>query len=157
LDTSSLLKRYIDEKGSKVIDKLYRESEAGNTKTVFSVWNIGEALGVLDRYRRRKYLTEEEFETAIKSLITESIKMSRLDSLEILPITSTSLVESWLLVLKHQIYAADAIQISSSKESNCSLFLGADRKLIQAALKEKLNAVNIESDPQKAIDQINHD
>jgi predicted nucleic acid-binding protein len=83
--------------------------------------------------------------------------MSRLDSLEILPITSTSLVESWLLALKHQIYAADEIQISSSKESNCSLFLGADRKLIHAALKEKLNAVNIESDPQKAIVQINHD
>jgi predicted nucleic acid-binding protein len=155
LDTSSLLKRYIEEKGSEVIDKVYKESETGDIKTVFSVWNVGEALGVLDRYRRRNLLSDDELDTTVKSLISESLKMSRLDSLEILPITSTSLVESWLLVLKHQIYAADALQISSSKESGCSLFLGADSKLVQAAILEKLNAVNIETDPQEAINQLN--
>jgi len=155
LDTSSLLKRYIEEKGSEVVDKLYKESETGNIKTVFSVWNVGEALGVLDRYRRRNLLSDDEFETAIKGLISESLKMCRLDSLEILPITSISLVESWFLVLKHQIYVADALQISSSKESQCSLFLAADSKLIQIAIKEKLNAVNIETDPQEAINWLN--
>jgi predicted nucleic acid-binding protein len=155
LDTSSLLKRYLEEKGSQVVDKVYEESEKGNIKAVFSIWNVGEALGVLDRYRRRNLLSSEDFDTAVKGLISESMKMSRLGSMEILPISSTSLVESWLLVLKHQIYVADALQISPSKESQCTLFLGADSKLIQAAIKEKLNAVNIETEPQDAINLLN--
>ncbi|MFP3952297.1 MAG: type II toxin-antitoxin system VapC family toxin [Candidatus Bathyarchaeia archaeon] len=154
LDTSSLLKRYIEEKGSEVVDKVYEESEAGNIKTAFSVWNIGEALGVLDRYHRRELITAEELETSIKGLISESIKMIKLDSLQLLPITSTSLIDSWLVVLKHHIYEADALQISSSKESCCDLFLGADKRLIQVAIKEKVNAINIELDPLKALDQL---
>ena len=53
LDTSGLVKRYVEEEGTEVIDRLYEETEAGKTTTYFSIWNIGEALGVLDRYHTR--------------------------------------------------------------------------------------------------------
>jgi len=154
LDTSSIVKRYIEEKGSEVVDKVYEESEAGRISTAFSVWNIGEVLGVLDRYRTRELISAKEFETALRDLISESMKMIRLNALQVLPITSTSLLESWLLVLKHHIYEADALQISSSKESHCDLFMGADNRLIQAALEEGINAINIESEPRKALKQL---
>lgn len=154
LDTSSIVKRYIEERGSEVVDRVYEESEAGRIRTAFSVWNIGEVLVVFDRYCTRKLISVEEFESALSDLISESIKMARLNSLRLLPITSKSLVESWLLVVKHHIYEADALQISSSKESNCDLFLGSDNRLIQAALEEGINAINIESEPRKALQRL---
>jgi len=154
LDTSGIVKRYIEEKGSEVIDKVYEESEAGRVRTAFSVWNIGEAIGVLDRYHTRKLIFTSEFETALSGLITESIKMIRLSSLQILPITPKSITESWQLVMKHHMYEADALQISSSKEAGCELFLGADDGLIRVALKEGIDAINIEREPQKALQQL---
>jgi len=154
LDTSSIVKRYIEERGSEVIDRVYEESEAGRIKTVFSVWNIGEALGVLNRYLTRELLSVKEFETALTDLITESIKMIRLNSMQVLPITSKSLVESWLLVLRHQIYEADALQISSSKDADCDIFLGADKRVIQVAHEEGIHAINIETEAQEALNQL---
>lgn len=55
------------------------------------------------------------------------------------------------MVLKHHIYEADALQLSTSKEARCNLFLGADNKLVEIALKEGINAINIEEEPEKAL------
>jgi len=154
LDTSSLVKRYIEEEGSQVIDKVYEEAEAGRIRAAFSVWNVGETLGVLDRYHTRNLISDRDLEAALRSLASESMKMIRLNSLQVLPITSENIIESWLLVLRHHIYEADALQISSSKEAGCNLFLGADARLIQAARKEGINALNVEIEPKKALKQI---
>lgn len=154
LDTSSFVKRYVDEKGSAVIDKVYSEAEAGRVSAAFSIWNIGEAIGVLDRYRMRGLTSEKDLQTALRSLTTESIKMIRLGALQVLPLTSRTLVDSWLLVLRHHIYEADAIQIASSKEANCDLFLSADQRLIQTAQKEGIKALDVETETEKALKKI---
>jgi len=157
LDTSSLVKRYVGEEGSQAVDKVYLESEAGRVKVGFSIWNVGEAIGVLDRYRRRELISDDAFQSIIAIFISESLKMTRLNALRILPISSKVLVECWLLVVKHHICEADALQISSSKEAGCDLFLGADSRLIETAQKEGVNAVNIETETRKAIRQLTQD
>jgi uncharacterized protein len=154
LDTSSLAKRYIVEKGSNVVDKVYGESEAGSLRVTFSIWNIGEAVGVFDRYRVRGLISDAEFKRARHDLVSESLKMSRLESLSILPMTSSALAASWSLVSKHHIYVADALQISSSKEAGAEIFLGADRRLLEAAAAEGLKAVNVESDSDEDIKSV---
>jgi len=154
LDTSSLVKRYIEEKGSEVLDKVYAEAEAGRVGVAFSVWNVGEAIGVLDRYLARDLISEKDLNTALRSLISESMKISKLGSLQMLPMTSKSLIESWLLVLRHHVYEADALQIASSKEAGCNLFLAADQRLIQIARKEDINAMDVEKEREKALKQI---
>jgi len=53
--------------------------------------------------------------------------------------------------MKHHIYEADALQISSSKEIDCALLLSADVRLVQAATKEGISAVNIEAETGKAM------
>ena len=151
LDTSSLAKRYIIERGSKVVDRVYNESEAGRLRVAFSIWNISEAIGVFDRYRVRGLISEAEFKRARSDLVSESLKMSRLESLSILPMTSSALAASWSLVSRHHIYVADALQISSSKEARAEVFLGADRRLLEAASAEGLKAVNVESDLDEAL------
>ena len=145
LDSSSIVKRYVEEKGSDLIDQVYSKSEAGEQRIAFSLWNIGEAIGVFDRYLSRRLISLEEFATARSDLVSETLKLSRLESLVVLPVTSEVLVQSWTYVVKHHIYEADALQISSGKEVDCVLFLGADKRLIEAASAEGLNAVDVES------------
>lgn len=151
LDSSSIVKRYIEEQGSEVIDEVYVKAEVGELTFAFSIWNIGEVLGVFDRYASKGLINEEALKTTLLNFVSESIKMIRLNSLQVLPITMKSLIDSWLLVTKHHIYEADALQISTSKEAGCNLLLSADAKLIQVAEKEGINAVNIEAEPEKAL------
>jgi len=151
LDSSSIVKRYVEERGSEVIDAVYAKAESEDIKFVFSIWNIGEVLGVFDRYASKGLILQETLKTTLLDFISESTKMVRLGSLQILPMTTKSLVESWLLVMKHHIYEADALQISTSKEANCSLFLSADAVLVKVAEKEGINAVNVEVETKKAL------
>jgi predicted nucleic acid-binding protein len=145
LDSSSVSKRYVKEKGSDLVDGIYGKAEAGELRLALSLWNIGEVIGVLDRYLTRKLISKKEFATARSDLVSETLKLSRLDSLDVLPVTSEVLSRSWALIAKHHIYEADALQISSGKEAGCSMFLTADKRLLEAALHEGLNAVNVES------------
>jgi predicted nucleic acid-binding protein len=154
LDTSGLVKRYVEEEGTEVIDRLYEETEAGRATTSFSIWNIGEALGVLDRYHTRGLLSEEELHTSFRSLASETVKMIRFGSLQVLPITSGSLVGSWTLVLRHHIYEADALQISAAKEARCDILLSADRHLVQVAIEEGIEAIDIEAERERAWERI---
>jgi predicted nucleic acid-binding protein len=151
LDSSSIVKRYIEEKGSKVLDAVYARAEAGDLRLVFSIWNIGEVLGVFDRYTSKGLIPREKLETTLLDFISESTKMVRLGSLQIMPMTTKYLGESWLVVMKHHIYEADALQISTSKETDCDLFLSADAKLVQIAQKEGTNALNVETETEKAL------
>jgi predicted nucleic acid-binding protein len=154
LDTSALVKRYVEEEGTPVIDRLYEETEAGRATTSFSIWNIGEALGVFDRYHTRAVLTEEELQTTLRNITSETTKMIRLGSLQVLPITSTNLVEAWALVLRRHIYEADALQVSTARGAGCDVLFGADRHLIQVARDEGINAIDIAREPEEALSRI---
>lgn len=157
LDTSGVVKRYVEERGTEVLDRLYEVAEAGDVTASFSIWNVGEVLGVLDRYRTRGVINDEEFGALLRSLTSETMKMIRLGSIHVLPITSGNLVESWALVLRRHLYEADALQISSAKEAGCDLLLGADDRLIQAAREEGIEAINVEAEPEKAIEHISRE
>jgi predicted nucleic acid-binding protein len=50
LDTSAIVKRYILERGSDEVAALYSRAWGGDVKLSFSLWNVGEALGVFDKY-----------------------------------------------------------------------------------------------------------
>ncbi len=52
LDSSTISKRYIIEKGTDTADLIFDECEIENTKIYFSIWNIGEVLGVFDKYHK---------------------------------------------------------------------------------------------------------
>ena len=112
---------------------------------------MGEVFGVFDKYRSKGFFSEERFRVAIEDFSLESVKMVRLGSLQIWPITTDSLLNSWLLLLEHHIYIADPLQIATAKKLGCSLFLTSDTKLVQTARKEGIKALNIERDPEKAL------
>lgn len=144
LDTSSLLKRYVKEPGSDAVDAIYRSAEHGDVIITFSVWNIGEAFGALDRKERLGQIPKGGSSTATRGMIGESLKMSRMYALRIAPLDLDSLSEAWELTLKHHIYVADALQVSTAKHTEADLFHSYDKHLNEIAESEQLKTINEE-------------
>jgi len=42
LDSSSIVKRYVGERGSEVTDAVYEKAEAETLRCAFSIWDMGE-------------------------------------------------------------------------------------------------------------------
>jgi len=154
LDSSVILKRYITEPGTQIADIIFEEAEAGELTLTFSLWNIGEALGVLDERRRRRWLTEEEFKESITFFADEITKLMRLRTLEIIPIYASILTEAWNIIINHHIYEADAIQITTCINAQSDILISGDEKLIETGRKLGIKAFHIIGDEQKIKDLI---
>jgi len=50
------------------------------------------------------------------------------------------------IIVEYLVYEADAIQMVSSKSSNCEIFLTADRKLVKVARSIGINAFDVEKE-----------
>lgn len=140
LDSSAIVKRYVEETGSDHVRSLYKSAYGGVSKLAFSSWNIGEVLGVFDRARVKELISEKEYTEVKTYLLTETWRLSKLGQLIIVPVRLSILRNSWKFVGKHHIYQADAIQIASAKAVNASEFLVADKKLHRVAIDEGLNS-----------------
>lgn len=143
MDSSATLKRYIKEGGTDVVDSLYRQAEKGEVTLCFSVWNIGEVIGVLDRYLSRGLISDEQFQETLGLFYGETEKHVRLGSLIIEPLGHEVLTDSWSLLLKHHIYVADAVQLSTALKLNSNIFISADKQLVQKAADEGLEVIQV--------------
>lgn len=145
LDSSSILKRYVEEPGSEIVDTLYEVAEANGVHLYFSVWNIGEVLGGLDKYKQRRLLAGSQFREALQNFLGETSKLTRLGELSLIPVTSSIIAEACQTVLSLHLYVADALQLSSSTMQGCEFFLSADHTLVEAAKIKGMNAFEVES------------
>jgi len=144
LDSSAIVKRYVEEPGSATIDAVFDGAEVGKVRIAFSLWNVGEVLGTLAERRRRGWLEEGEFSEALRRFIDEVLKLLRLRVLDVIPVLTPMLVETWALILDQHIYEADAIQISTYTYSKSDTLLSADKVLIEATKESGLKAIHVE-------------
>ncbi|AMQ18117.1 type II toxin-antitoxin system VapC family toxin [Thermococcus peptonophilus] len=140
LDSSAILKRYLNEEYSEIVVDIFKSAYRGEVKLTFSFWNIGEVLGIFDKRLRRSTLDPEEYQFLKTAFLAEVKRFTRLGVLEIVPVHSLLLADAWKLVEKYHIYQADALQIVSAKRVNASEFYTADKRLHSAALNEGLNS-----------------
>jgi len=140
LDTSAIVKRYVEEEGSDVVDEIYRGAYRGVKVLAFSNWNLAEAVVVFDKYSKRIGLNATEF---VKNMLGETATLSRLRRLFIIGVSPSLLRASIGLVLKYHIYVADALQIVSAKKVNSSLIVTADRRLVSVAEAEGLECLYV--------------
>jgi len=143
MDSSATLKRYLKEEGTDVVDSLYRRAEKGEVTLCFSVWNIGEVIGVLDRYLSRGLISVEEFKEALGLFYGETEKHVRLGSLIVEPMGHEVLTDSWSLLLKHHIYVADAVQLSTALKLQSNIFISSDKQLAQKAADEGFEVIQL--------------
>jgi len=144
LDTSSIVKRYVEERGSRLVDRIYAEAETGRRTIAMSLWNIGEVLGAFDRCCSRRVMGEDDLRKAVGAFLAESQKMIRLGGMLILPFSAEIMTETYALILKHHIYQADALQIATCKMAGSTLFVSGDTRLLGVARDEKIRALNVE-------------
>jgi len=90
LDTSAIVKRYIQEAGSDVVTQLYSKAWLEDLKIAYSAWNIGEVLGVLDKYYMRRWLSRGDYELARLEFLGETMKMLKLKVLRVVPVKLAS-------------------------------------------------------------------
>ncbi len=143
LDSSAIVKRYVKEPGSDTVRILYLKAYSGELILSYSIWNIGEVLGVLDRARIAGRLSDKTYRVVRRRFLLETRRMARLGLMIVIRLKAGILKESWRLVEKYYIYEADAVQIASAKRINATRFLTGDEKLHKIAAKEGLNSLYV--------------
>jgi len=135
LDTSALIKRYVKEADSDVVDGLFEAAYRGEVAVSTSVFNIGEAATAADKKARRGELSGD-VRTAVSLMLREIAVLSSLGSLVIVPIGLSVMKASIHIALTHKLYIADALQIASCLRVKCHELYTADKALADAAEKE---------------------
>ena len=143
LDSSCIVKRYVTEPGTRIVDEIFDRAGAGEIHIVFSIWNVGEVMGILDEKLKRGWISEGDFNSAMRKFADELIKLLRLRSVEVIPIPTSILTDSWSLMVNLHLYEADALQISTCVHGEGDAFLSGDKKLVAAARKMNIRAHDI--------------
>ena len=141
LDSSAIVKRYVLEPGSEIVSGVYDKALSGGLALTFSVWNIGEVLGVLDKYYRRGWLDKQDYTKARYQFIGETIRLLKLRLLKIIPIKTRLLIRAWPLIEKYHIYIADALQVISAKHVGAQKLYTGDKQVHEIAVKEGINSI----------------
>ena len=133
-DTSALIKRYVEEEGTELVDSLWSASADRAT----SVVAFAEIAAALSRKRREGVLTEKEYASTLKMCKNDY------DSAILIPITPLLNETIERLVRLHPLRGFDAIHLSSALMFGDSgripvHFACFDRPLNEAALKEGLS------------------
>jgi predicted nucleic acid-binding protein len=149
LDTSVLLKRYVYEPETETIDIIFDKAEIGELTIVTSLWNIGEALGVLDEKQRRGWLTKVEFEQTLTLFTDELLKLLRIKTLEIIPAHSSIITSTWKLIMNSHIYQADALQITTYNYNKSQALITSDKRLGQTSKETGVKTILIPRDEQE--------
>jgi predicted nucleic acid-binding protein len=144
LDSSAIVKRYVEETGSESASLIYNKSDVQELTLCFSIWNVGEVIGVIDIYQKRRWITEDQSNKARVNLASETLRLLKFEALELLNLSSAVLTESWGLIRKYRMYQADALQIVQCKRAGADLLVSADKALLQLAEREGLTSMNIE-------------
>ena len=145
LDTSGLLKRLLNEKGSQMILDLFllkRPSE----DLVSSYFGFGEAASVLARLLRGKHLTDVAYRTALSTLTNDMRTAVQVESLpDSLLQQATVLTLSHTLRYPDAIHLATALRLKAGVAPNTYLFVCSDVRLKVAASASGLQVLDPEA------------
>jgi len=75
LDSSAIVKRYIEEPESNVVRELYLKAYSGEVLLSFSIWNVREVLGAFDRAKVIGRMDEETYITVRRRFPLETRRM----------------------------------------------------------------------------------
>ena len=149
IDTSALIKVYIEEVGSKEVRK-YLDSQS----VLWTTWLcFVEALGVL-KARHKKIVKQEEYLKKAEALVSD-FRNASISFVDINPLEFDIFNEAEKLVIKYAVDLVDAYQIVTLKrgtprlfqDGSKTLFITADESLGDAAKKEGMTVWNCLKEP----------
>ena len=136
LDSSAFAKRFVEERGSDGVEVICAEaSELG-----LSVLCVPEIVSALNRRRRERTLTQEQYDEAKRRLLND------VRDADIIALTP-SVIGSAIMVLEASpVRAMDALHVACALEWGAELFVSSDRRQIKAARKSGLATCFIQDD-----------
>jgi predicted nucleic acid-binding protein len=140
----------VQEPGTQAIDLIFDKASAGAMIIATSAWNLGEAFGVLDYRHRRRLLTERESRLVVQSLTSEVLRLMQTGAMQVYPVRTSLLAETWTVVLAHHLYQADALQIVTCNDSRSMILITGDEALRRVSESFGLKAL----DPDKQESEI---
>jgi len=140
VDSSAIVKRYVAEKGSEVVRDIFRRAYAGDQTLVYSIWNVGEVLGAMDRAARTKILRTKDYEIARDRFIAETRRMAKRGMAYVIPVRSTIMTDAWRILESRHLYEADALQLATARYAGAETILTGDTALHEAAEESGLRS-----------------
>ena len=138
-DTSSFVKRFVEEVGSKQADDVTQKASGMG----LSIICFPEIISALNR-KLRSELINEEIYLGIKNEVLEDI-----EDADIINLTPSVLNKTTELLEENVLRSLDAIHIACALEWQAQLFVSSDERQITAAIKSGLKVEFIEGFKQK--------
>jgi len=156
-DASALAKRYVKEKGSEIVLRLFSVVDIGPMRALMI--GVAEVVSIFVRKKNGGIISPDLFRASLllfKQEILENLHFKKIDADSILISRAIPLVE------KHSINATDAVVLRSAmdisafeKDRGSQLFLvTADKRLETAAKTEGLPTINPETIQLSEIDTL---
>ena len=130
-DTSAFAKRFIQENGSAHVEEICQQT----TELGLSIVCIPELISAMNRRRREKVLSDDDYEK-IKTTLTNEIKDAT-----IVNITNSVISHSTKLLESNILRAMDSLHIACAMEWNAEAFVTADKQQLEAARRAGLSAI----------------
>ena len=93
----------------------------------------------------RNELTQKELNKIVGTILTDISEFIDEGILDIIDIKTELLKMSWEFIINEHLSCSDSLHLVTALQTNCDLFLAADRYLVKIA-KKKINAFNVETD-----------
>ena len=140
LDTSALIKRFVNEKGSSLAQSLVQRSGPIATATIA----YAEVFSSLTRKLREKHLSRTLYGLACRQFDGDWPAYVRVELSEEILVLARDLIQ------RHPLRGFDAVHLASAVSLRNALgehitFVAADGRLLKAAQSEKLAVLNIET------------
>ncbi len=149
VDSSALVKRYHEEKGTNAVDYVFDMLVKEAPKRLLtSTWAIPETMATLNRKKNEGKIEKAEFNELLAVFFTE------MDAINIITVDEKLLIDSLDNILKYNLNSADALHLATAKEVNQIIrpikgrlvLLAADKRLLKAAQGERFQVFNPEED-----------
>ncbi len=140
LDTSALVKRFINEKGSPLVQSLVQGANAVATAKIA----YAEIFAGLTRKLREGHLSKAQYSLACRQFENDWLAYVRVELQDEILALARDLIQ------RHSLKGFDAVHLASALCLKTALgeemrFAAADKNLLKAAQAERLDAVNVET------------
>lgn len=142
LDTSALIKRFVAERGSALVQTIVsRNGTVATAKIAYA-----EVYAGLTRKRREGHLPDRQYASACRQFESDWRAYVRVDLRDEVLLLARDLIQ------RHPLRGFDAIHLASALALKSALgeettFAAADERLLRAATAEGLRALNVETAP----------
>lgn len=127
-DSSAYAKRFVEEKGSEVIEEICLNT----TELALSIVCVPEIISALNRRLREKNINQNNYQ------IAKTILLEEIEDVVILNITPTVIMRSIELLENITLKAMDALHVASAIEWKPDLFVSSDIRQTETAQKSGL-------------------